>query len=230
MKALRSVQMSNLGAVPNDLVHALSATESASDLIDIATADPLSVFQSWYKDAKAAAPETAGAMTLSTVDAAMKPSARIVMLRSTEGGAFSFATNSQSNKAAHLSQNPFASLTFFWAQHNRQVRIDGAVQEWGTTETDALFTRRRRDAQIGEWTSQGMSAATHSSYADAEAERARIAASFDGVTDIPRPPFWRAYKVIPHSIEFWQGNVGRLHDRVLFTRDNDGWRRERLIA
>jgi pyridoxamine 5'-phosphate oxidase len=192
-----------------------------------AGSDPLALFARWFDEARGANVREANAMTLSTVDAQGQPTARIVLLKGVEAGRFVFFTNYQSRKASELAARPDACLLFFWAELERQVRIEGRVEKTTAAESDAYFAVRPLASRLGAWASpqsQVIAGRPELERRFAEAE-ARFADVPDGP---PRPPHWGGYQLTPAAIEFWQGRSSRLHDRLLFRHDGSLWRRERL--
>lgn len=184
------------------------------------TDDPHILFDLWIADARAHEPNDPEAMTLATSDPDGAPSARIVLLKGHDLRGFVFYTNSRSRKGAELAANPRAALLFHWKSLRRQVRIEGRVYAVDPAEADAYFATRSRDSRIGAWASD-QSQPLHSRAAF-EARYHALAASYaDG--DVPRPPHWWGYRLVPDRIEFWTDREHRLHERRLFTRSGDGW-------
>lgn len=197
--------------------------------LDEATAgdEPLALFGRWFADAERSGIDEVNAMTLATVDAEGKPHARIVLLKGLEQGAFHFFTNYESAKGRQLSHKPYAAVVFFWKELERQVRIEGHIEELGPEESDAYFDSRPEGSRIGAWASPQSSV-----IADRRILDERVS-HFEGQyagKEIPRPSFWGGYRLVPSCIEFWQGRSNRLHDRLLFTRENMNsfWERSRL--
>ena len=166
----------------------------------------------------------ANAMVLSTVDADGRPSARYVLLKGVDARGFVFYTNVESRKARAIAAHPYAALTFYWPPET-QVRIEGDVERVSDADADAYFATRPRGSQIGAWAS--MQSAELASRDALDARVAEIANRFAS-GPVTRPPFWTGFRVVPRSIEFWTRDPARLHERVRFQRDGDGWTRALL--
>lgn len=190
-----------------------------------ARADPFEQFHLWFEDARAADLVEPNAMTLATVDAIGRPSARTVLLKAIDERGFGFFTNYNSRKGQDLDQNPLASLLFWWPPLERQVRIDGRAERMTAAESDGYFAERPRGAQIGAWASE--QSAVIAGRAELEGAEQAAEERFAGAP-VPRPPHWGGYRVVPESIEFWQGRRNRLHDRLRYRREGCVWRIERL--
>jgi pyridoxamine 5'-phosphate oxidase len=185
--------------------------------------DPIAQFRDWFDRAEreAVLPE---AIALATVDEHGAPDARMVLLKGFDDRGFRFYTNYESAKAAQLEAGP-AAVIAYWRELDRQVRIRGPVERLDAGESDAYFASRGRDSQIGAWASPQSRPIESRGELDELVDDAE--ARFPE-SDVPRPPHWGGYLLRPESVEFWQGQVGRLHDRFLYEREGDGWRIERL--
>src|SRR5438067_857800 len=182
-------------------------------------ADPIDQFRSWYGRAAREAP-LSHAMALATVDADGHPDARMVLLKGFGPEGFRFFTNSGSAKGHQLAAVPRAALILYWRELDRQVRIRGEVEALADADSDEYFASRPRDSQLGAWASpQSEPLANRAALDERLAQAAR---RFEGV-EVPRPQYWGGYLVRPDEIEFWQGQVGRLHDRFLYARRGAGW-------
>lgn len=182
--------------------------------------DPHQLFEQWLADAQAAEPNDPNAMALATADARGQPSVRMVLLKGHDARGFVFYTNRQSRKADDLDGNPQAGLLFHWKSLRRQVRVDGPVEPVTDAEADAYFATRGRESRLGAWASDQSRPLRDR---DMLKERlSAVTARFQDA-DVPRPPHWSGYRVVPDTIEFWQDGAHRLHDRRLFTRNDEEW-------
>jgi pyridoxamine 5'-phosphate oxidase len=188
---------------------------------------PLKLFQSWLADAHESEPNDPTAMTVATADADGAPSARMVLLKDADARGFVFYTNTDSQKGSELDANPRAALVFHWKTLRRQIRVNGAVERVSDAEADAYFASRARGSQIGAWASD-QSQLLDGRF-ELEKRVAKFAAKF-GIGTVPRPPFWTGYRVVPARYEFWQDKPFRLHERIIYTRaDDGGWSTGRIF-
>lgn len=189
--------------------------------------DPIRQFSIWLAEAtaKSGLPNP-NAMTLATASSDGAPSARVVLLKEHGPEGFVFYTNYGSAKGRELEDNPRAALVFHWDPLQRQVRVTGTVRRVSRGESEAYFHTRPRRSQLAAWASRPQSGVLPSR-ATLEAAFSEAEQRFAG-GDVPLPPFWGGYRVVPERIEFWIGQTHRLHDRFLYVRDGDGWRVQRL--
>lgn len=188
------------------------------------TADPIGAFLEAVKRAQAQQIDTAPA-ALATADRAGRPSVRMVLLRGADARGFAFFTNYASRKAVDLVENPRAALCIHWPSLEEQIRIEGQVERLPDDESDEYFASRGRGSQLGAWASDQSQVLP--SRATLEERYLEVAGRFEGIP-VTRPPFWGGFRVVPDRIEFWQGRADRLHDRLVYLRDGDAWRTERL--
>lgn len=189
-------------------------------------AEPISFFRRWFAEAEAAAAREVNAMTLATVDATHRPHARIVLLKGIDDMGFTFFTNYRSHKGQELDSNNQAALVFFWAELERQVRIEGIITKVSETESDDYFNSRPAGSKLGAWASPQSSVIE--SREVLEQRETELKAAYAGL-DIPRPEHWGGYRLEPRLIEFWQGRASRLHDRICFELQPGGqWQKVRL--
>ncbi len=186
--------------------------------------DPIVQFRAWFEEALARDVPEPNAMTLATAGSDGRPAARMVLLRGFDERGFVFYTNSVGDKAAQLAANPWAALVFYWEPLERQVRVVGSVSRVSEAESDAYFAGRPRESQVGAWASH------QSEVIDDRAELERRVAEVNGrfPGDVPRPPFWGGFRVVPDTVEFWLLQDDRLHDRLRYRREGHAWAIERL--
>jgi pyridoxamine 5'-phosphate oxidase len=200
---------------------------SKADLdIHQVSGNPIAQFEKWFAEARNSAVPEPNAMNLATVSKSGRPSSRIVLLKSVENDGFVFYTNYQSQKGKDLADNPACALNFFWPELERQVRIEGVTSLIPEDKSTAYFQSRPRSSQVGAWASpQSLIIANR----DILEERARqIEKKYQNLNALPKPKQWGGYKVEPYLIEFWQGRKSRLHDRIIYTKADGGWKISRL--
>jgi pyridoxamine 5'-phosphate oxidase len=186
--------------------------------------DPFALFHRWFELALQLDLPDLNAMTLATCAPDGKPSARIVLLKGLDRG-FTFFTNYQGRKARELTVNPNAALVFWWHALERQVRVEGVVEKTTAQESDDYFVNRPLGSKLGAWASEQSGVIPNRGML--EKQHAELMEKYpDG--DVPRPPHWGGYRLLPDAFEFWQGRPSRLHDRLRYTKIETGWRRERL--
>ena len=190
----------------------------------MASANPVTEFLDAVERAAARGVDTAP-VALATADRDARPSVRIVLLRGADERGFIFHTNYTSRKGRELTDNPQAAICVHWPALEEQIRIEGAVERLDAGESDAYFAGRPRGSQLGAWASR--QSARLPSRDTLEEDYREVEQRFEGAA-VPRPPFWGGFRLIPSRIEFWYGRADRLHDRIVYVREGDGWRTERL--
>jgi pyridoxamine 5'-phosphate oxidase len=188
--------------------------------------DPMTQFEAWMADVVAVPLPEPTAMVLATVSASGRPRARTVLLKSYDSAGFVFYTNRTSRKGNDLAEVPRASLVFPWYPMHRQVIVEGTVSPLSTAESEPYFRSRPHGSQVGAWASR--QSAVIASRAELDDRYEELSRRWPEGTDVPMPGFWGGYRVIPEVVEFWQGRVNRLHDRLRYRRDGGGWLIERL--
>ena len=187
--------------------------------------EPLAQFRTWFDAALASGLVEPNAMLLSTADARGRPSARIVLLKDLDDRGLSFYTNYNSRKADDIEANPNVSLTFWWQELERQVRVEGRAEKLTDGESDLYFSSRPHGSRLGAWASPQSSVVASREELEQAYEEA---ASRFGDGEVARPPHWGGYRVVPEIVEFWQGRPARLHDRIRYQRKGEAWTIERL--
>lgn len=188
--------------------------------------NPYEQFKIWFDQAVAAQLPEPNAMTIATATLDGKPSARMVLLKNYDERGFVFYTNYQSNKGQQLIENPWGAIVFWWAELERQVRIEGRVEKVSDAESDEYFRSRPIGSQLGAWASNQSQVVESREVLERQLEQ--LKEGYEN-KDVPRPPHWGGFRVIPDEIEFWQGRPNRLHDRLLYRRGEDSnWTTQRL--
>lgn len=199
-----------------------AATLTESDVL----ANPFAQFDKWFHEALEAKVLEVNAMTLSTATPDGKPSSRIVLLKALDDKGFTFFTNYHSEKGQMLAANPYAALNFFWAELERQVRIEGRVEKVSHEESDQYFASRPKTSQIGAWVSEQSRVISGRGELDKKLEELTV---YYADKEVIRPPHWGGYRLLPTEIEFWQGRHSRLHDRLKYSKETEGaWKLVRL--
>jgi pyridoxamine 5'-phosphate oxidase len=186
--------------------------------------NPYELFDAWYREAEAAGVPQVEAMALATADGDGKPSVRFVLYRGREGEGLRFFTNYQSRKGRELGVNPNVAAVFYWHAVGRQVRVEGRVEPLGADSSDAYFRSRPRGSQIAAWASPQSEPLPHT---DLLERHRQLEEAYEG-RDVPRPPYWGGFAIIPQRFEFWESRESRLHHRLAFERHGQEWRSEEL--
>ena len=199
------------------------------DITDVAN-DPFDQFKRWFEEAIKSEILEPNAMTLATATTEGKPSARIVLLKGIDNQGFVFFTNYESRKGVEMSANPHAALCFCWLELQRQIRIEGTIEKIAETDSDTYFQSRPVGSRIGAWASPQSQVIDSRAVIEENENVYKKQFLTEGGADveIPRPAHWGGYVLKPTMIEFWQGRSSRLHDRICYIFENNGWKIERL--
>ncbi len=210
--------MTNIASIRTDYIKNQLNKEGVLD-------NPVEQFSAWFKEALTAKVSEINAMTLSTVKPNNRPTSRIVLLKGVEDGKFLFYTNYLSNKGKELAENPYAALTFFWWELERQVRIEGKIALVSPEQSDQYFNSRPRGSQISAATSP--QSAVIDNRQILEERSAKIESKYAN-KEVVRPSQWGGYALVPDYFEFWQGRANRLHDRITYQLEDQSWSKQRL--
>lgn len=208
----------NIGNIRTDYAKA------SLEISDVAE-NPLIQFKTWFAQAVSSKIDEVNAFVLSTINLEGRPASRVLLLKELSDTGFVFFSNYDSNKGKELKKNPFAAMNFFWKELERQVRIEGRIIKADASVSDAYYMSRPAGSRISAWASPQSKVILNREFLEkrVKAEEIRF-----GQEDIFRPLFWGGYCLIPEKIEFWQGRPSRLHDRILYTLENENWKIERL--
>ena len=189
--------------------------------------NPYELFSDWLGQAEQSEPNDPGAMCLATSTPEGKPSARMVLFKGLDERGFVFYTNADSRKGQEILSNPYASVCFHWKSLLKQVRVEGELEEVSEDEADAYYNTRHRGSRVGAWASK--QSQSLGSYDELKEFVESYESKFEGQEDIPRPPYWKGFRIKPTSIEFWIDGEYRLHERYVFTPEENGaWKRHML--
>ena len=210
--------MVNLGDIRRQYTQGRLDETTAAD-------DPMTQFHAWFEQYRETGPLEPTIMTVASVDADGQPWQRVLLLKAYDENGFVFFTNFESNKGQNFALNPKASLHFFWMNLERQVLVQGEVEQIGREEAAAYFHSRPRESQLGAWASAQSRPLDNRE--QLEQRFADVSAQYEG-QEVPLPDYWGGFRLRPARMEFWQGGAHRLHDRVEYTPLQDGWKKQRL--
>lgn len=182
--------------------------------------DPIALCKNWLDEARETEPNDPEAVNLATADARGRPSNRMVLIKDISDKGFKFHTNANSHKGRDMADNPYASLCFYWKSTRKQIRIEGTTRPVSEEEADRYFESRPAERQIGAWASQQSEGYEDANHMEGAIEK--FVKKFTGLDKIPRPPYWKGYRVAPTSIEFWIAHKHRLHTRFIYKKNKDG--------
>lgn len=188
--------------------------------------NPFEEFQKWFQQAIDSQVNEPNAMSLATVNAEGQPSVRVVLLKGLDEKGFVFFTNYESAKGKSLVAFPKAGLNFFWHELEQQIRIEGSVEKISAEESDIYYNSREIGSRIGAWASPQSQIIPNRDFLEARIQA--VKEKYETEKQISRPDFWGGFRVIPHKIEFWQGRASRLHDRIVFEKEDNGWKKYRV--
>ncbi len=200
-------------------------TKASLDVAEVAR-KPMLQFQGWMEEAIQSQVPEPNAMTLATVSGEGRPSARVVLIKGWDELGIKFYSNYQSHKGKDMEANPWVCVNFFWAELERQIRIEGKVEKLSEAESTEYFHSRPKESQMGAWASP--QSQVIASRKILEENFQKIRQEYESMEEIPKPPHWGGYRVIVEQMEFWQGRPSRLHDRILYTQEGKDWKIERL--
>ncbi len=200
-------------------------TRQALSKNDVAK-NPIDQFKKWFEEAVKSEVYVSNAMSLGTADSDGQPSVRIVLLKGVDDHGFRFFTNYKSSKGKHLMDNPKVAATLFWPELERQIRIEGTIEKLSDEESEKYFHSRPLGSQIGAWSSPQSEKIENRTIL--EQKEAEYQKKFEKMEKVPKPDHWGGFCILPHRIEFWQGRENRLHDRILYEKENDQWVISRL--
>lgn len=189
---------------------------------DDITENPYELFSRWLDQARELEPNDPNAMCLATADARGRPTNRMVLLNGLDDRGFVFYTNAESRKGGQLAENPYAALCFHWKSMRKQVRIEGPVEVVTEAESDAYYNSRPRGSRIGSWASKQSRVLDR--FSDLEDAVREYEKTYEGCEDIPRPAYWKGFRVMPERIEFWINGEFRLHRRYVYEKSGNGWK------